>query len=113
MTRRPVSYGRGAAHTLFTLRDVLSAPAGSPSDAPQTASIPVGEPAGLGAGSPLSKETNMCGIVAILGASGEIEREPLDKATRTLHHRGPDAHQIWVSPLFAEGYLMAPDLIRE
>jgi asparagine synthase (glutamine-hydrolysing) len=39
----------------------------------------------------------MCGIVALLSEEGPIDRDALDAATRSLHHRGPDARRCWVS----------------
>lgn len=40
----------------------------------------------------------MCGIVALFSRRGPIARGALERATIALHHRGPDGHQVWVSP---------------
>lgn len=39
----------------------------------------------------------MCGITAIYSPSGDVSREALARATKILHHRGPDAQHEWVS----------------
>jgi asparagine synthase (glutamine-hydrolysing) len=39
----------------------------------------------------------MCGIVAFLSNEGGVLAETLERATRTLEHRGPDAHRQWIS----------------
>jgi asparagine synthase (glutamine-hydrolysing) len=38
----------------------------------------------------------MCGIVAMLSQGGAVRRETLERATRSLHHRGPDDRQYWL-----------------
>jgi asparagine synthase (glutamine-hydrolysing) len=40
----------------------------------------------------------MCGIVAIAARSGRVREDSLERATRSLSHRGPDAQRSWVSP---------------
>jgi asparagine synthase (glutamine-hydrolysing) len=40
----------------------------------------------------------MCGIVAILSQGGRVPVDSLERAVRTLHHRGPDGHRTWVAP---------------
>jgi asparagine synthase (glutamine-hydrolysing) len=41
----------------------------------------------------------MCGIVALLSAHGNpIDPQALERATRTLHHRGPDGRRHWIAP---------------
>ena len=39
----------------------------------------------------------MCGIVAVWSASGGVEAEALERATRRLEHRGPDGLRHWVA----------------
>ena len=39
----------------------------------------------------------MCGIVGIVSRERPIDPEVLARATRTLHHRGPDGQRQWVS----------------
>ena len=39
----------------------------------------------------------MCGIVAIFSRQGKINSEALEKATRSLYHRGPDGQRHWIS----------------
>jgi asparagine synthase (glutamine-hydrolysing) len=38
----------------------------------------------------------MCGIVAAVSRRGGVSAQALDRATRRLHHRGPDAQRVWV-----------------
>jgi len=38
----------------------------------------------------------MCGIVAMYSQGGRVERERLERATRVLEHRGPDARRHWL-----------------
>jgi asparagine synthase (glutamine-hydrolysing) len=40
----------------------------------------------------------MCGFVAILSDRAPVERDVVERATRMLHHRGPDGQRTWVSP---------------
>jgi asparagine synthase (glutamine-hydrolysing) len=39
----------------------------------------------------------MCGIVAIYSRRGRVSREALERATRSLNHRGPDGQRAWIS----------------
>lgn len=39
----------------------------------------------------------MCGIVAIFSRQKPIASEVLEKATKSLHHRGPDGQRYWIS----------------
>lgn len=38
----------------------------------------------------------MCGIVAMWSEGGEVKADALERATKVLHHRGPDAQRTWV-----------------
>ena len=40
----------------------------------------------------------MCGIVGIFSPDAPVSREALERATRSLHHRGPDAQRTWIAP---------------
>jgi len=40
----------------------------------------------------------MCGIVATVSRRGDVSEDALHRATRRLHHRGPDAQRTWVDP---------------
>ncbi|MET0619883.1 MAG: asparagine synthase (glutamine-hydrolyzing) [Thermoanaerobaculia bacterium] len=40
----------------------------------------------------------MCGIVAIFSPDRPVSGEALERATRSLHHRGPDARKMWIAP---------------
>ena len=40
----------------------------------------------------------MCGIAALFSPSKPISSQALWRATRALHHRGPDSHGSWISP---------------
>ena len=40
----------------------------------------------------------MCGIVALLSSHDAIDPQALERATRTLHHRGPDGQRHWIAP---------------
>jgi asparagine synthase (glutamine-hydrolysing) len=40
----------------------------------------------------------MCGIVAAVSRRGGVSEDMLHRATRRLHHRGPDARRVWVDP---------------
>ena len=40
----------------------------------------------------------MCGIVAAVSTRPDISAERIERATRCLRHRGPDAQHVWVSP---------------
>jgi asparagine synthase (glutamine-hydrolysing) len=37
----------------------------------------------------------MCGIVAMFSEGGPVQAEALERATQSLHHRGPDARRTW------------------
>jgi len=39
----------------------------------------------------------MCGIVALFSRSAPISAAVVQAATRSLHHRGPDAERLWIS----------------
>jgi asparagine synthase (glutamine-hydrolysing) len=39
----------------------------------------------------------MCGIVGIFSRSAVIDEASLERATRSLHHRGPDGQRRWIS----------------
>src|SRR5262245_13796527 len=40
----------------------------------------------------------MCGITAAFARSGVVSQTALQRATRSLIHRGPDNQHVWVSP---------------
>lgn len=40
----------------------------------------------------------MCGIVAMFSRRAPIEPENIDRATKSLRHRGPDGQRYWLSP---------------
>src|SRR5215813_564044 len=40
----------------------------------------------------------MCGIAALFSSGGRVSAEALKRATKALHHRGPDSQGIWLSP---------------
>ncbi len=40
----------------------------------------------------------MCGIVALFSRRDPISPEAVERATRSLHHRGPDGQRHWISP---------------
>lgn len=40
----------------------------------------------------------MCGIVAFFSHTGPVSPAVLDRATRSLNHRGPDGQRHWISP---------------
>src|ERR1700730_10419532 len=40
----------------------------------------------------------MCGIVGMLSRRGPVSAATLQKATQSLHHRGPDGLRQWISP---------------
>ncbi len=40
----------------------------------------------------------MCGIVALFSRRDPITAEAVQRATRRLHHRGPDGQRHWISP---------------
>jgi asparagine synthase (glutamine-hydrolysing) len=40
----------------------------------------------------------MCGIIAAVTSRGAVSAEALHRATHRLHHRGPDAQRVWISP---------------
>jgi glutamate synthase domain-containing protein 1 len=40
----------------------------------------------------------MCGIVAFYSKGGSISEDSLNRATKTLEHRGPDGQKVWISP---------------
>jgi len=39
----------------------------------------------------------MCGIVAVFSRAEPVSATSLERATRTLHHRGPDGQRQWIS----------------
>jgi asparagine synthase (glutamine-hydrolysing) len=39
----------------------------------------------------------MCGIAAFFSKNGRISAERLKRATHSLHHRGPDSQEVWIS----------------
>ena len=39
----------------------------------------------------------MCGILAMFSRSGPVSPAVLQRATRRLHHRGPDGQRHWIS----------------
>jgi asparagine synthase (glutamine-hydrolysing) len=39
----------------------------------------------------------MCGIVAIFSRSRPVDGKPLEQATCSLHHRGPESKRCWIS----------------
>jgi asparagine synthase (glutamine-hydrolysing) len=39
----------------------------------------------------------MCGIVAVLSRRGRVQADVLQRATRSLYHRGPDGQRQWIS----------------
>ena len=40
----------------------------------------------------------MCGIVAVFRRSGRVCPTIIERATRSLYHRGPDGQRHWMSP---------------
>src|SRR5260370_11450092 len=40
----------------------------------------------------------MCGIVAIFSRNAPISVEAVERATKSLYHRGPDGQRHWISP---------------
>ena len=44
------------------------------------------------------QSTRMCGIVALWSRRDPIDAEVLERATRRLHHRGPDGRRFWIAP---------------
>src|SRR5262249_20263291 len=44
------------------------------------------------------QSTRMCGIVALWSRRDPIDAEVLERATRRLHHRGPDGCRFWIAP---------------
>jgi len=40
----------------------------------------------------------MCGIVAIFSRRNPVSDAVIERATQTLHHRGPDGQRHWISP---------------
>ena len=38
----------------------------------------------------------MCGIVAVFSRADPVEPSALTRATRALHHRGPDGSGQWI-----------------
>ncbi len=40
----------------------------------------------------------MCGIVAAVSRRGSVSADALQRASRKLSHRGPDAQRVWVDP---------------
>jgi asparagine synthase (glutamine-hydrolysing) len=45
----------------------------------------------------------MCGIVAMFSEGGAVRPEALERATRSLDHRGPDDRQHWIDPARSVG----------
>jgi asparagine synthase (glutamine-hydrolysing) len=39
----------------------------------------------------------MCGIVAMFSRQGPLSAETLKRATKSLHHRGPDSQRYWIA----------------
>ena len=46
----------------------------------------------------------MCGIAGIIGRVGGANREALERMSRALHHRGPDAAGFWAGRPDADGF---------
>src|SRR5436190_11606007 len=40
----------------------------------------------------------MCGIAAFFSNNKRVSAEALKRATKSLHHRGPDSQGVWLSP---------------
>ena len=40
----------------------------------------------------------MCGIVGVFSPDAPVSREALERATRSLIHRGPDGQKVWIAP---------------
>src|SRR6201982_3662641 len=40
----------------------------------------------------------MCGIVAVFSRREPVSASMLERATRSLYHRGPDGQRQWISP---------------
>src|SRR5262245_4262846 len=40
----------------------------------------------------------MCGITAVFSRDGPVSKDLLQRATATLHHRGPDRQRVWLAP---------------
>ena len=40
----------------------------------------------------------MCGIVTVFSSDGPVSADALGRATRALHHRGPDGQRQWIAP---------------
>lgn len=40
----------------------------------------------------------MCGIVALFSRRAPISKEVMERATKRLHHRGPDGQRHWIAP---------------
>ena len=40
----------------------------------------------------------MCGIVGVFSPDEPVSREALERATRSLIHRGPDGQRVWIAP---------------
>lgn len=40
----------------------------------------------------------MCGIVSVYAHNGVVSETCLERATSSLHHRGPDGQRCWISP---------------
>ena len=45
----------------------------------------------------------MCGIAAFFSSGRRLSTATLKRATKSLHHRGPDSHGLWLSPNLAVG----------
>ena len=40
----------------------------------------------------------MCGIVTVFSNDAPVSADLLARATRALHHRGPDGQRQWIAP---------------
>src|SRR5438067_13101400 len=40
----------------------------------------------------------MCGIVAMFSQHGSVTADSLERATKSLRHRGPDGQRYWIAP---------------
>jgi asparagine synthase (glutamine-hydrolysing) len=59
----------------------------------------------------------MCGIVAVYSRRAPVASAIVEKATKTLYHRGPDGQCTWVAPnaqaALGHARLSIIDLTRE
>src|SRR5439155_4544821 len=44
------------------------------------------------------RSNKMCGIVAMFSQHGSVTAESLQRASRSLRHRGPDGQRYWIAP---------------